>query len=288
MSCVPGPVRSGVPGTRGKIARSAMPLLIACLLLLAGCKKNLYSDLSEVEANQMLAILMGSGISAEKARIGETFTLKVEQNDLVSAIDLLDSKGYPKEKHQSIGTVFQKSGIISSPFEERVRYIYALGEEVAQTLSKIDGVVAARVHVVLPDPPQLGEPVEPSSAAVFIKQDPAVDLEFLVPQIRRLVSSSIEGLDYDAVTVVLTEAIPAEIATKKSEQRVVDVLPGLAVRQSDVGRFWNIAYAVGALVFLLLTASIAAGVAMFVRRRRSRSKSASVSSESTGNALEPS
>ena len=167
--------------------------LLACLTL-AACKVDLYSNLSEVEANQMLAVLMSSGIVSEKTHTGESFQVRVEDRDMVQAIDVLTSKGFPKNTRDSMGTVFQKSGIISSPFEERVRYIYALGEEVAQTLSEIDGVVTARVHVVLPEEPQLGEPVIPSSAAVFIKHEANIDLEFLVPQIRRLVSSSIKGL----------------------------------------------------------------------------------------------
>ena len=249
------------------LLRLWIPVFLVLVLCLAGCKQNLYSGLEEVEANRMLALLMSSGIYAVKIKDGTTFTLQVEQTDMVGAIHLLSSKGYPKKKHQSIGEIFQKSGIISSPFEERVRYIYALGEEVAHTLSDIDGVVTARVQVVLPDPPKLGEPLKPASASVFIKHDPSVDLEFLVPQIRRLVSSSIEGLKYDAVTVVLSEATPAEIALPKGATRMVEVLPGLSIKDADVDRFWTIAYAAGAAMVALLALAIAAGVTLFRRRR---------------------
>ncbi|WAJ30516.1 type III secretion system inner membrane ring lipoprotein SctJ [Antarcticirhabdus aurantiaca] len=258
------------------------------LLLLSGCKADLYSNLSEVEANQMMAALMSSGIQAEKSGLGETFTLRVDEADMVQAISILNAKGYPRNQRDSIGSVFQKSGIISSPFEERVRYIYALGEDVAQTLSEIDGVVSARVHVVLPAEPQLGQPVTPSSAAVFIKHEPNVDLEYFVPQIRRLVSSSIEGLSYEAVTVVLTEAAATDLPPPAAE-RTVNVLPGLAVREADVGFFWSLAGGVAVLLALLLAGTVVGIVSVLSRRRARRAGRAVVVAGDAPNALmEPS
>lgn len=250
--------------------------ILACALALASCKTDLYSNLSEVEANQMMAILMSNGISAQKVPAEEgAFTINVEESDLLAAIGLLNDRGYPRNIRATIGEVFQKSGIMSSPFEERVRYIYALSEDVAQTLSEIDGVVTARVHIVLPEEPQLGQPVRPSSAAVFIKHQPEVDLDFFVPQIRRLVSSSIEGLEYSAVTVVLAEAAPTELSfTPPTAEDVatMEVLPGLQVRESDLGYFWQLVYLVTAVGAVLLVTSIV-GIYALLRGRRGRRRS---------------
>lgn len=249
-------------------------------LLLAGCQSDLYSSLTETEANQMLAVLMSNGIEANKTAKGkEGFTVSVDNRDMLRSIALLNDRGFPKNNRDSIGKVFQKSGIMSSPFEERVRYIYALGEDVAQTLSQIDGVVTARVHLVIPDAPQLGQAVKPSSAAVFIKHQPGTDLEFLVPQIRRLVSSAIEGLDYQSVTVVLTEAQPAKEVSGPSVNSTVEVLPGLAVRDTDVGRFWQIAYAMLIVSGCLLLAVIG-GTVMYLRSKLGgRKKGTSLTTE---------
>ncbi len=238
---------------------------------LAACQSALYSNLSEPEANEMLAVLMANGVSASKAAAKEGFTLSVAERDMLRAIALLKDAGYPRSSRDSIGRVFQKSGIMSSPFEERVRYIYALGEDVAQTLSYIDGVVTARVHIVLPDAPQLGRPIKPSSASVFIRHRPGVDLDFFVPQIRRLVSSAIEGLEYQAVTVVLTEAQPTRSANPTTTIGTVEVLPGLSVRETDVGRFWQVAGLAGLVLAVLLATSIAAIV--IALRGRSAPKS---------------
>jgi len=243
---------------------------IALAVLLAGCRNDLYSNLTEVEANQMLAVLMSNGIAADKAVKGKGgFTISVDERDVLRALSVLNDRGYPKNNRDSIGKVFQKSGIMSSPFEERVRYIYALGEEVAQTLSHVDGVVTARVHIVLPDAPQLGQPVKPSSAAVFIKHQPGVDLDFFVPQIRRLVSSSIEGLQYNAVSVVLAEAAPTRPSPTAAAHPTVEVLPGLAVRDTDQARFWEIFIALLVLIGVLLAGSVY-GLILYLRSRKAK------------------
>ena len=61
--------------------------------------------------------------------------------------------------------------------------IYALSEELSRTVSEIDGVISARVHVVLPENDPLRRDLVPSSASVFIRHDtslPVNDLKQLV------------------------------------------------------------------------------------------------------------
>jgi type III secretion protein J len=242
---------------------------IVGLLVLAGCREDLYSQLSEGEANQMLAVLRANGLSAEKISKGakDGFSISVDDSDMLRAIAVLNNAGFPKNTHGSIAKVFEKSGIMSSPFEERVRYTYALAEELSRTLTQIDGVVTARVHIVLPEAPQIGQPLKPSSAAVFIKHQPGVDLDYFAPQIRRLVSSSVEGLDYSAVTVVLSEAtaIKPNMAPLNEAEETVEVLPGLWIKRISMRLFWLIAASAGALIVILIAATI---VAFTARRNR--------------------
>lgn len=235
------------------------------LMLLGGCQTDVYSNVTESEANEMLAILMANGVATEKTAKGkEGFSVTVDNTDMLRAIALLRDSGYPKNTRESLGKAFQKSGIMSSPFEERVRYIYALGEDVAQTLSRIDGVVDARVHIVLPDAPQLGQAVKPSSAAVFIKHRAGVDLDFFVPQIRRLVSNSIEGLEYAAVTVVLADAAPMRAVAVGDG--TTEIIPGLTIRSVDRPRFWL--YAIGVLVLVLALVGINIATWIFLTRKK--------------------
>ena len=93
-----------------------------------------------------------------------------------------------------------------------MRYIYAVSQELSKTLRSIDGVVNARVHVVIPSNDPLSDHIRPSSAAVFIKHRPDTDLRLLVPAVKELVAHSIEGLGADQVSLSLFEARAASPA----------------------------------------------------------------------------
>jgi type III secretion protein J len=177
-------------------------------VLLAGCGKvPLFSELAENEANEMMAILLQRDIACTKlAGKEQTWTLKVSQTDFSRAVDVLKAQGFPRDKFVKIGDVFQKSGLVSSPTEERIRYMYALSQEIAETLMRIDGVMNARVHIVIPDNDPLAAKVTPSSAAVFIRYRSGFDIESLTPELKNLVTRSIEGLNYDNVSLVLVPA----------------------------------------------------------------------------------
>jgi len=190
------------------------PLMLA--LALAGCQVDLYSGLTEQEANEIVAALSTDGIAAEKQRsdaaagggTGSTgaWLVRVDEGRLANALEVLRAQGLPHDRYASMGDVFQKQGLVSTPAEERMRYIYAVSQELSQTLRTVDGVVAARVHVVIPANDPLSDKIRPSSAAVFIKHRPDVDLRLLAPAVKDMVAHSIEGLSHEQVSLSLFEA----------------------------------------------------------------------------------
>ncbi len=171
-------------------------LITAFALLLNGCSDEtvLNSNLSESDANDIIAALNHYHIAADKRVEKSGVSVLVSAADIERSVNILDSVGLPRKARTNLGEVFQKSGVISSPMEERARYIYALSQEVESTLSQIDGVIVARVHVVLPERIAPGEPVQPASASVFIKYADSLDPDSIEPRIRRLVATSIPGL----------------------------------------------------------------------------------------------
>ena len=192
------------------------PMFISALVLaLAACgsRVELLKDISEAEANVALAALLQAGISAGKLPGKEGMvSLDVAQSEVAQAITILNAEGLPHERYAKMGDVFRKEGLISSPLEERARYLWALSQELSATVSQIDGVIKARVHVVLPEKSSGGDPALPSSAAVFIKYKPGYNLDDAVPQVKRLVSNSIPGLSADKVTVVMLAASGKPVA----------------------------------------------------------------------------
>lgn len=189
-------------------ARRAWVLpLLAVALVLAGCKAAVLSKLGEAEANDALYTLLQGGVDAEKRNDGDAgFSLWAEKDELATAIGLLKANAQPEAKHQNLGELFGRNQLISTPTEERVRFVYGTEQALAQTLSKIDGVLMARVHIVLPENDPLATTLKPSSASVFLKHRSDEDLASAVPAIKELVVRSIEGLTVDRVAVTLFAA----------------------------------------------------------------------------------
>jgi type III secretion protein J len=214
---------------------NARPLAILALvlpLLLCGCKVELYSGLNEQEANEMMAALGAEGIAAAKERQENAeWQVMVDEGRIGAALAVLRSQGLPEERYANLGEVFKKQGLVSTPSEERMRYIYAVSQELSQTLRKLDGVVDARVHVVIPanDPLADSDKIRPSSAAVFIKHRPDTDLTLLVPAVKDMVAHGIEGLTHDQVSLTLVQAraLPAAPPLAEREEARTPALPGM-------------------------------------------------------------
>lgn len=181
--------------------------LLACVL--AGCQMDLHTKAEEVDANEMLGVLLAAGVDARKKTPdgGKTWTISVEESQAVQAIEVLRDNALPRERRPTLGDLFKKEGLISSPTEERIRFLYGVQQGLAETLSKIDGVIAARVHIVLPDNDPLATVSKPSSASVFVKHRRGTEIQVLVPAIKNLVAHAVEGLDYSQVTVTPVASI---------------------------------------------------------------------------------
>lgn len=187
--------------------RLTLGLVLAASLLACSRKVEFMAAMPEPEANEVLAALQIAGISAEKMAGKEGMVgVSIDAEQVGRAVTLLREKGLPRERFAGMGQVFKKEGLISSPLEERARYLYALSQELGATLTQIDGVIVARVHVVLPERGVSGELGIPSSAAVFIKYQDGYNLDTVLPQVRRLVTNSIPGLTPEKVSIVLVGA----------------------------------------------------------------------------------
>lgn len=183
----------------------------ALALLLAGCDKEatLFSGLAESQANAALAALLESGIAATKAPGDEgTWNVVINQGDFAEAATLCERRGLPRRTFNGVGVVFKKTGMVSSPSEERIRFMDAIAQDLSQTISMIDGVVDARVHVVLPENDPFAKNTLPSSAAVALRSRWDADLTEAIPQVKSLVKNAIEGLAYEKISVTVFKDPP--------------------------------------------------------------------------------
>jgi type III secretion protein J len=184
----------------------ASAVLALTALVLPGCDEvQLYSNVPERDVNEMMAVLLQKGVAAAKEAGAEgTWTLTVPREAFAEAVRVLDAMGFPRARAEGLGEAFKKSGLISSPSEERVRFMAALARELEETLGQFEGVVAARVHIVLPENDPLGEKLSPSRASVFLRHLEDADVESRVEEVKNLVVNSIEGLEREKVAVYLS------------------------------------------------------------------------------------
>ncbi len=196
--------------------KRAIPIL-AAVMLLAGCDKEttLHAGLEERQANLVMAALLNAGIDCHKSPGEEgTWNVTVVESKFAEAVNLLEKAGLPRHAHQGIGEVFKKTGMISSPSEERIRFMDALAQDIAKTISSIEGVVDARVHIVLPENDPFARHVMPSSAAVAIRSRWDADLTDIVPSVKGLVKNAIEGLQYEKIMVTIFRDTPPKKGVK--------------------------------------------------------------------------
>ena len=205
-------------------------------LSLAACHdEEVYSRLSEREANEMIAVLQQAHISAHKeskdSKESAQWTLYTGEGDFARAVSVLSQQGYPHQDFATLGSEFKKEGFVSSPIEERARLNYGISQELEHSLTSIDGVMNARVHIAIPEPDPLAETKPASSASVLITYRMGADVPHLTGQIKALIVNGVEGMTYNNVTVITVPAPASSItaSTKSFESDDQTTMLGYAL-----------------------------------------------------------
>lgn len=181
----------------------ALMAALAALMLLAGCKTEVYQGLSEPQTNAMMSVLLKNGIEPEKTQTKAGYTLSVESDRVAQTLELMRDHNLPRENYETMGDIFAAKGMISSATEEKARMTYALSQELSETFSAIDGVLTSRVHVVLETQDMSTGKTTPASAAVFLRHTPDSQAPNLIPRIQTLTANAVPGLTQDRVSVML-------------------------------------------------------------------------------------
>ncbi|HVU51905.1 MAG TPA: secretion protein [Polyangia bacterium] len=199
--------------SRTKLKGRARLVVLAALALAAGaCTTNILHGIDERAANDAARALERAGIGAEKvpdeggATGGARFTVRVARGDGARALDLLRALGLPREARHGFAETYGQPSLIPTASEERARYVDALAGEIERTLESVDGIVSARVHLVLEEADPLavdGKPRSSARAAVLLAARPG-RTPLAREDVQRLVAGSVAGLDAAAVAVVVT------------------------------------------------------------------------------------
>ncbi|MEY3369600.1 MAG: hypothetical protein RLZZ361_270 [Cyanobacteriota bacterium] len=159
----------------------------------------LYSELSQSDAAAMSSYLEKNKIKFKISPEGDSI--------MVSGVSVpklrleMANKGLPKG--DGVGfEIFDKSNINISDFNQKINYTRALEGELARTISSLESIKTAKVHLVLPKKSIFKDEDEEAKASVIITTHYGEELnESQINGIQHLVASAIQGLKPSGVQI---------------------------------------------------------------------------------------
>jgi flagellar M-ring protein FliF len=159
----------------------------------------LFTDLSIEDSSAIVKELERQGITYELRNDG---SIILAPKDRVPRLRMtLAEGGLPKGG--GVGyEIFDKSDALgATSFVQNINHLRALEGELARTISSLDRVQAARVHLVLPERPLFAREAPEASASIVLKVRGKLDPQ-QVNAIRHLTASAVTGLKPERVSIV--------------------------------------------------------------------------------------
>ncbi len=164
--------------------------------------KVLFSSLEPDDANKIVSYLKTKNVPYKLSEVGESISVPSSQ---VHELRLeLAGEGLPTGSGVGF-EIFDEQRFGMTEFEEQVTLRRALEGELARTIVRLDSVKSARVHIVLPKRSIISSQSTKAQASVVLELIRGKGLsEETAGAIIHLVSSSVEGLTPESITVVDT------------------------------------------------------------------------------------
>ena len=192
------------PGKRMLIAGVAFMSIVAFAVLIMVANRTdyrpLFTNLTTEDAGEIVKKLKEAKTPYQITADGKGILVpadKVYELRLTMATEGLPQGG-------GVGfEIFDRKNFGMTEFVQKLNYQRALQGELSRTVSQINGVEQARIHLVIPEKSLFKENEKPATASVVLKMKSNRSLrENEVQGVVHLVASSIEGMDPDHVTVM--------------------------------------------------------------------------------------
>lgn len=178
----------------------------------------LYRDLTPSDASRMVSALEGSGFTVKVDASGSI--ISVPQEDLARARMELAGQGLVGDGVAGWELFDEGSGLGMNTFMQKINRLRALEGELARSIQTLDGVDAARVHLVLPEREAFSRERPQPSASVIVRGRAGHQISNRQAQsIRALVASAVPEMAAGRVTVLTAngETILAEEGRDNAE-----------------------------------------------------------------------
>ena len=186
-------------------------ILVAAVLISAGLYslvhwekesafRPLYTTLAPEDASVVIQKLKEGSTEYRLSNNGTTVSVP---EDNVAELRLeLAAAGVPKSGRIGF-EIFDKTNFGMTDFAEHINYRRAVEGELERSVMAIAEVEQARVHITFPKESVFSEAQQPAKASVLIKIRPGASLpETAIPAITHLISSAVEGLAPESVSVL--------------------------------------------------------------------------------------
>mgnify|MGYP000141509609 CR=1 FL=1 len=161
----------------------------------------LYTGLDGDDVTRIGSALRDAGINFDISADGSAVLVSHAQT--ARARMLLAEKGLPRGANSGYELFDELGSLGLTSFMQEVTRVRALEGELARTIQLMQGIRAARVHIVLPEKASFRRDQQPPSASVVIRSDVPDDVR-TADAIRHLVAAGVPGMEADKVTVLDT------------------------------------------------------------------------------------
>lgn len=184
----------------GAVGAAAIALIIAAgVFLNKPTRETLYIGLSGEDVAQISQVLAENNIDFTTGVDGAS--ISVPAGTTGRARMLLAERGLPSSSTSGYELFDQVGSLGLTSFMQEVTRVRALEGEIARTIQSINGISAARVHIVLADRGNFRRGEQKPSASVMVRTNSGT-ANRAAESIRHLVASSVPGLSVDEVTVL--------------------------------------------------------------------------------------
>ncbi len=187
----------------GSILITVILLAVMFFFLNEPTYSTLYSGLSAEDASKVVDYLTSQKIVYKIDDGGQT--IKVPREKVYEVRLALASRGIPSSG--VIGyEIFDKTSMGMTEFMQKLNYKRALEGELARTISQLDGVEGARVHIVIPQKTIFKDEEKLPSASVVLKlRNGALISKENIISIVNLICGSVEGMPPSKVSIIDTK-----------------------------------------------------------------------------------
>ncbi|KRB58956.1 flagellar M-ring protein FliF [Rhizobium sp. Root708] len=174
-------------------------ILAAAFLVNKPAQETLYVGLDAADLNQISMALAESNIAFQTGTDGTS--LSVPAGMTGKARLLLAERGLPNSANAGYELFDNVGSLGLTSFMQEVTRVRALEGEIGRTIQSINGIMAARVHIVMPEVGNFRKAEQKPTASVMIRASAGTGRS-AASSIRHLVASAVPGLDVGDVTIL--------------------------------------------------------------------------------------